>query len=111
MDPHAMGNLYCHTNPCVGVAFGGVTGLGQSKIVFGGAPTAGPWANHRHHGSVNTSTINTPINNQTKGGDSPRCNISSANSIKKFNWFCIAGCENNRGRITSHQSQGVVFEF
>ena len=72
------------------MVFGGVTGLGhKSKI---GCLV------RRHHGSVNTSTINAPIKNQTKGGDSLRCNISSANSIKKINWFCIAGCENHRGR-------------
>jgi len=29
---HAMKNLCCHTNVCVGVAFGGATLLGQSKI-------------------------------------------------------------------------------
>jgi len=39
------------------------------------------------------------LNNQSsnqesdKGGDSLRCNISSANRVKKLNWFCIAGCE------------------
>ena len=55
----------------------------------------------RQHGSANTSTTNAPIKNQTKGSDSLRCNISSANRIKKINWFCIAGCENHRGR--NHQ--------
>jgi hypothetical protein len=72
------------------VLFGGATGLGQSKIE---APLLGRIANHRHHGSVNTSTTNAPIKNQTKGGDSLRYNISSANRVKKLNWFCIAGCE------------------
>jgi len=43
--------------------------------------------------SVNTSTANAPIKNQTKRGDPLKCNISSANSNKKLHLFCIAGCE------------------
>jgi len=39
-------------------------------------------ANH-HYGSVNTSTTNALIKNQTKGDDSLSCNLSSANRIKK----------------------------
>jgi len=46
-----------------------------------------------HHSSVNISTTNVPIHNQTKGGDSVRYNLLSTNSIKKLNWFCIVGCE------------------
>ena len=57
-----------------------------------------------HHDSVNTSTTNAPIKNQTKGGNSLRCNISSANKFKKLNWLCIAGCEIIASGITSHQS-------
>jgi len=60
---------------------------------------------------VNTSTTNAPIKIQTKGGDSLRYNISSANSIKKLNWLCIAGCENHRGRNHKPSTARVVFGF
>ena len=69
-----------------------------------------PCANHRHHGSVNTSTTNAPIKNQTKGGDSLRCNIST-NSIKNLNSFASLAVKIIAAGITSHQSHGVVFEF
>ena len=47
---------------------------------------------YHHHCSVNTSTINAPIENQTTGGGPLRCYLSSVNSIKNLYWFCIAGC-------------------
>ena len=42
---------------------------------------------------MNTSTTNAPIEDRTKGDDSLRYNLLSANGIKKLNWFDIAGCE------------------
>ena len=51
-------------------------------------------AGSRHHHDFVNTTTNAAIKKQTKGGDSLRCSISSASSIKKFNLCCIAGCEN-----------------
>jgi len=48
---------------------------------------------YHHYGPVNISTTNAAIEDRTNGGDSQRCNLPSANGIKKLNWFCIAGCE------------------
>ena len=40
-------------------------------------------ASHHHDGTINTSATKNP----TKGGDSLKCNLASANKIKKLNWF------------------------
>ena len=56
------------------------TGLAVKHRVFGESPLLGRVlvVIHHHHGSVNTSTTNAPIKNRAKGGDSLRCNISTA---------------------------------
>jgi len=82
---HAMENLCCHTNSCVGVLFGGATSTGKIGCLVKGRVLA----NHRHHGSVNTSTTNAPIEVRTKGRDSLRCNLPLANGIKKLLSFQI----------------------
>jgi len=41
---------------------------------------------YNYHGSVDTSTTNTPTENRTKGDDSLRRNLPSANGIKKLNF-------------------------
>ena len=56
--------------------------LGWGKQKSGEAPLP---ANHCYYSSVNTSTTNAPIKNQSKGGDSLRGNTSSANRVKKLN--------------------------
>jgi len=46
-----------------------------------------------HHSSVNTSTTDIVIWNQTKGGDSRICNLASTNGVKLSIGVCIGGCE------------------
>ena len=41
---------------------------------------------------MNTLTTNAPSENQTKGGDSLRCYLSSMSNIKKLNLFYVDGC-------------------
>jgi len=60
---------------------------------FGGAGERRNTHRHHHDSSVNTSKTKGSIGHQKKGADSLKCSISSANSIRKLNWFCIAGCE------------------
>jgi len=86
-----------NTKPVVRAIFWCATGQSKNRI-----------ANHHHHGSVNTSTTNAPIKNQTKGGDSLSYNLSSANRFKKLNWFFIAGCCGWSHRPSIAQG---VFEF
>jgi len=47
--------------------------------------TTVPGAASSTYGSVNISATKVLIENQTKGGDSLRCNLSSTNGIKKLN--------------------------
>ena len=59
-------------------------GWGSQKSGVGEAPLLGRVANHRHHGSVNSSTTNAQIKKKKKGSDSLRCNISSAHRAKNL---------------------------
>ena len=62
MDRH-MTATACHGESYKPLCRSGSTGLGQSKI---GCLVRRRVANHRHHGSVNSSTTNALIKNQTK---------------------------------------------
>jgi len=50
-------------------------------------------AQYHHHGPMDIATTYASIEDRTKGDDSLRYNLLSANGIKKLNWFYIAGCE------------------
>jgi len=60
-----------------------------------------------HHGSVYTSTTNAPIKN-TKGGDSLKCNLSSANRIKNIIGFASLAMNNRDWNHKPSITQGVL---
>ena len=54
---------------------------------------------HHHYGSVNTSTTNVLIGNQTKGGDFLKCSLLSANGIKDLIGFASLAVKSNQSPV------------
>jgi len=67
------GNLVRHTTLSAVRAICGQAKIGEAKC--------------HHYGSVDISTTDAPIENQTKGCDSLRCNLLLTNGIIKFFGF------------------------